>query len=174
MPARQRPLILLAALALLGCGEKVVDTGVACIVPEGMSCGTCDSIFDVGPGYTSTFCGARPLETKWTDECSPGTYHTSINHPVEIWLGNASRSSSIECSVEQTGERELTVHASFERRPSPDPDQDADDEPDVVASCRAPKLSAGRWTLRYGKAQTTFEVGTQDVSMACVDSGRVH
>jgi hypothetical protein len=86
-----------------------------------------------------------------------------------VWLGPGHGDSwDIGCDVEEVGDHQLLVTASFRWKP----DQNADGEPDVVAHCTVPPLSEGSWEVQYGEGQQDFVVGGGDQLLACPDSGR--
>jgi hypothetical protein len=133
----------------------VTDTGRACIIPEQLMC-TCE---DGEP------C-AGPIEHAF--DCS-GVLSPEVEHPLEVWLGPGHGDSwDIECAVEEVGDHELLVTASFRWKK----DQDADGEPDVVAHCNIPPLTEGIWEIRYGEGFHRFSVGPEVQWAGCIDSGR--
>ena len=153
---RHSCLILPIALLLMSCGELVEDTGKACVMPQDFEC-TCDA--DVDEGCSPPLYG----------ECT-GEFVDGLAHEVQVWLGYGRGDSwDIECEATITGELELTVTASFRWKQ----DQDADGEPDIIATCETPPLSAGLWTVRYGDGESRLTVGSgTERAAVCVDSGR--
>lgn len=152
---RHTYLILPTALMLLSCGELVEDTGRACVVPEELDC-ACD---DDEAGCAPPLYG----------ECT-GQYVDGLAHEVQVWLGYGRGDSwDIECEATITGDHELTVTASFKWKK----DQDADGEPDVIATCETPPLSEGLWQVYYGDGVSRLTVGSEMTrDTVCVDSGR--
>lgn len=148
-------LILPIAALVTSCGELVEDTGRACIVPEDLEC-TCD---DVDQGCPPPLYG----------ECT-GEYVEGLAHEVRVWLGPGYGDSwDIECEATITGERELTVTASFKWKE----DNEHDGEPDIIATCETPPLEAGLWTMHYGDGEARVQVESGTLAWPrCADSGR--
>ena len=136
------------ALMFLDCtGELVVDTGDACLIPEGAACSY---------GYSGAPDG----------DCTLGDVPDGAQLEVVVFNPGTGHSWDIECSAEIVGERELEISGSFRWKP----DQEHDGEPPVIANCTTPPLSAGEWTIRYGTATAKAYVPSQDVEAACLSS----
>jgi hypothetical protein len=143
---RKRKIIVKVILGtvLFGCGERSEDFSTVYVVP--INC-DCDMAFD---------CGAV---------CPKGDY--PINTPFEvIYEINTppSEISSEKCSIEQTGEFELTVHTSWLGHDRSDVGGnsyfDCDD--------RTPPLASGTWTIRHGSSSATLEIPSAQVDTVCV------
>ena len=160
-----RSLVLATSLAFsLGCSEVETDEGHACLIPVGLTCSDCDN-------SPFTICSLAPQtdEELWQDSCTQGVVPADVPLRIEVNFGRGRGESwDLECSVEQTGDRELLIQGSWRWRP----DGDADIEPDLHVACQTPPLSAGEWTIRYGQGEMVVNIGTSNVPLTCVYSGK--
>ncbi len=149
--------------ALLACAEVEADEGWACLVPVGLSCSDCNN-----PSFTICSFTPQTIEGEWRESCTQGELPADTRLRVEVNFGIGRGDSwDHECSVEQTGDRELRIHASYRWRP----DGDADQEPDMYTACETPPLAAGVWTIRYGQGELALDIGATERPLVCVDSG---
>ncbi|MFV8749296.1 hypothetical protein ACNOYE_01965 [Nannocystaceae bacterium ST9] len=157
-------LVVFASLVtlVLACnqGELVEDTGYACVISEPFEC-VCRE------GVPSDVCLLDPLD--YLNSICTGPLPPDTRLSIEVWLGHGQGDSwDIECEAEPVGGNVLEIHAHYRWKQ----DQDADGEPDVIASCQTPPLSAGVWTLRYGEGERHFTVSPESQNTPCVESGK--
>lgn len=151
---------------LTGCnGELVEDTGYACIVTGQTECPECygDITHTVCEGWLANH---GPV---WADYCSDAPIEPMTPHRVEVVLGDGRGESwDIQCSIEEVGDRELEVRASYRWREH----RDHQGRGALIAICETPPLEPGEWKMRYADGTVAFVVGSEPEPIACVHSGR--
>jgi hypothetical protein len=128
---------------LLGCSERTEDLSTLYIIPA-----NCTGHDPNGPPVCSQ--GDYPADTAFVV-----TYQVSLH---------ASEVHAEECSIEQTGEFELTVHTSWLAR-------NRDDSAGVAyLDCEdmTPPLSAGTWTIYHGTSSAALLIPSTAADTVCV------
>lgn len=140
----KRVIALVLGLGLCGC-NRAEDESTVYIMPVNCTYGV-DAI-SLGP------------------VCPQGDYPTDTSFAV-FYAVNLPDSEvrSETCSIEQTGELDLTIHTSWVAKN----DIDAGGTSYFECDDLAPPLAAGTWTIHHGSASSTLEIPSSQVDTVCV------